>query len=172
MDKPLSTVNLDGIDYPTAPEVKNSHEKLQASLKEASVNLDALQAKHDEVTASLEAYKKEFNADSIAQAVAERVALMAEASKVVNLDALQGKSEREIQEAVIKSKHADINLDGKSDDYVKARYDVVMESIPSKEAEALGKQKQAVHQAMNADAAPVHRSQAALYNDQYHGGAK
>lgn len=172
MEKPLSTVNLDGIDYPTAPEVKNALEKVQASVKEAQTNLDAIQAKHDEALASLEAYKKEFNADSIAQAVAERVALMAEASKVVNLDALQGKSEREIQEAVIKSKHADINLDGKSDDYVKARYDVVMEAVPSKEAEALGKQKQAVHQAVNADVAPVHRSQAALYNDQYHGGAK
>lgn len=172
MEKPLSTVNLDGIDYQTAPEVKNALEKAQASVKEVQTNLDAMQAKHDEAVASLEAYKKEFNADSIAQAVAERVALMAEASKVVNLDALQGKSEREIQEAVIKSKHADINLDGKSDDYVKARYDVVMEAVPSKEAEALNKQKQAVHQAINADVAPVHRSQAALYNDQYHGGAK
>jgi phage shock protein A len=166
-------VILVGIDYPTAPEVKNALEKAQESLKQATVNADALQAKHDEATASLEAYKREFNADSIAQAVSERVALMAEASKVVNLDALQGKSEREIQEAVIKSKHADINLDGKSDDYVKASYDMVMKAIPSKEAEALGKQKQAVNQAMNADAAPVHRSQASLYNEMFkQGGAK
>ena len=172
MDKPLSTVNLDGIDYPTAPEVKNSHQKLQASLKEATVNLDALQAKHDVLKSELDAYKQEFNADSIAAAVNARVALMAEASKVINMDAMDGKTDRQIQEAVVMSKHSDINFDGKSDDYVRASYDMVMKAVPSKEAEALGKQKQAVNQAMNADAAPVHRSQAALYNDQYHGGAK
>ena len=169
MDKPLSTVQLDGIDYQTAPEVKNALEKVQESLKQATVNADAMQAKHDEALASLESYKKEFNADSIAQAVEARVALMAEASKVVNLDGLQGKSEREIKEAVIKSKHADINLDGKSDDYVNARYDVVMEGIPSKEDVALAKQKQAVNQAVNADSKPKGdmRSQ---YNAKFHGG--
>lgn len=172
MDKPLSTVNLDGIDYQTAPEVKNALEKAQSSVKEVQTNLDAMQAKHDEALASLEAYKKEFNADSIAQAVSERIALMADAAKVVNLDGLQGMSEREIKEAVIKSKHADINLDGKSDDYVNARYDVVMEAVPSQQDAALAKQKQAVNQAMNADAAPAFRSEAAMYNDQYHGGAK
>lgn len=164
MDKPLSTVQLDGIDYPTAPEVKNALEKAQAGVKDAQANLDAMQAKHDEAAASLEAYKQEFNADSIAQAVNARVALMAEASKVVNLDGLQCMSEREIKEAVIKSKHTDINLDGKSDDYVNARYDFVMESTPSKEDTALAKQKQAVNQVVNADSAPVFTSEAAMYN--------
>jgi len=80
----------------------------------------------------------------MAQAVAERVALLETAKRVVNVDALQGSSDRLIKETVIKAKHEAINLDGKSDDYVNARFDALIESLPSAEDEALAKQKQAM----------------------------
>jgi uncharacterized protein len=171
MDKPLSTVNLDGIDYTASPEVKNALEKAQEVAKQAQANLDAAQAKQDEAQASFDAYKAEFNADSIAQAVNARVALMAEASKVINLDAMGDKTDRQIQEAVILSKHPALNLDGLSNDYVKARYDAVMEAVPSKEAEALAKQRQSVGEATNKDAA-VQMNMAQKLNQKFHGDKK
>jgi uncharacterized protein len=171
MDKPLSTVNLDGIDYQASPEVAKALAKAQEATKQAQANLDAAQAKQDEAQASFDAYKAEFNADSIAQAVNARVALMAEASKVINLDAMGDKTDRQIQEAVILSKHPALNLDGLSSDYVKARYDAVMEAVPSKDATALAKQKEAVANATNKDAAPQMNQRQSL-NAKFHGDKK
>lgn len=172
MEKPTTTVQLDGIDYPEVPkEVANALNKAHASLAEAQVNADAMQAKTDEAKASLEKYSAEFNADSIETAVSKRLALMAEASKVINVDDMMGKTDRQIQEAAIHFKHKDMNLDGLSNDYVTARFHAVIEAVPSKEDQALASQRVAVANATNKDAAPdANQDLRHILNKQNHGG--
>ena len=174
-EKVMQAVNLDGLTYRADAEVAKAYEKALSAKEEAVLSekqarndAEALQGQVDELKAQLEALKATHNDEAMAQAVAERVALLETAKRVVNVDGLQGMSDRVIKEAVLKAKHEAINLDGKSDDYVNARFDALIESLPSAEAEAMAKQNQAV--------ANVHRDSAVkadmrqMLNERYHGG--
>ena len=174
-DKEMQTVNLDGLTYRADAEVAKAYEKALSAKEEAVLSekqarndAEALQGQVDELKAQLEAVKATHNDEAMAQAVGERVALLETAKRVVNVDGLQGMSDRGIKETVLRAKHEAINLDGKSDDYVNARFDALIESLPSAEAEAMAKQNQAV--------ANVHRDSAVkadmrqMLNERYHGG--
>lgn len=173
-DKEMQTVNLDGLTYRADAEVAKAYEKA-LSAKEKALNAEkqvrmdaeALKGQVDELKAQLEAVKATHNDEAMAKAVAERVALLETVKRVVNIDGLQGSSDRLIKETVIKAKH-EINLDGKSDDYVNARFDALIESLPSVEDEALAKQKQAVAN-VNRDTAQKADLRQVL-NEKYHGG--
>lgn len=151
-EKDMQTVNLDGLTYRADAEVAKAYEKAVLSEKQARNDAEALQGQVDELKAQLEAVKATHNDEAMAKAVAERVALLESAKRIVNVDGLQGMNDRGIKETVLKAKYEAINLDGKSDDYVNARYDALIESLPSAEAEAMAKQNQAV--------ADVHRDSA------------
>jgi hypothetical protein len=169
-DKEMQTVNLDGLSYRADAEVAKAYEKAVQAEKQTRNDAEALKGQVDELKAQLEAVKATHNDEAMAQAIAERVALLETAKRVVNVDSVQGMSDRLIKETVIKAKHEAINLDGKSDDYVNARFDALIEALPSVEDEAVAKQKQAV--------ASVHRDTAvstdmrSLINKKFHGGAK
>ena len=125
--------NIDGIEY-TEDRVKaliqdlgtKSDElaKVTANLDEVSAKLDALEekAKADQLANTVAKDEAEFR-----EAVRSRVVLEKTASKIlgddVSLDAL---TEREIKEKVIASA-SEVSLDGKSDEYVSVRYDLVVE---------------------------------------------
>ena len=166
-DKEMQTVNLDGLSYRADAEVAKAYEKAVLSEKQARNDAEALKGQVDELKAQLEAVKATHNDEAMAQAVAERVALLETAKRVVNVDALQGSSDRLIKETVIKAKY-EINLDGKSDDYVNARFDALIESLPSVEDEAVAQQKQAVASVNRDTAHKVDLRQ--LLNKKYHGG--
>ena len=131
----LVAVNLDGLTYQAAPEVNRALDTAtaRADAAEAQIetvradmqaDLDKLQAKLDETTAALD----ERSDAAIAEQVAARVSLLAEAGKFTGDSDLSGKTDREIREAVILSRHDGLDLSGKSDDYVAARYDSVIEA--------------------------------------------
>jgi hypothetical protein len=166
-EKEMQTVNLDGLSYRADAEVAKAYEKAVLSEKQARNDAEALKGQVDELKAQLEAVKATHNDEAMAQAVAERVALLETAKRVVNVDGLQGMSDRLIKETVIKAKY-EINLDAKSDDYVNARFDALIESLPSVEDEAVAKQKQAVA-SVNSDASTKVDLRQSL-NDKYHGG--
>ena len=63
------------------------------------------------------------------EAVFARCNLLDNAKKVMNVDKLHDKSDRFVMEEVLKSKDKTLNLDGKSEDYVKARFDLLIESV-------------------------------------------
>lgn len=157
MEAKLQTLRVDGLEYSASPEVVKHLEKQEAlrldaekALVEAKANVDSLQAKLDEtVKAKLEAEAK-VNSDAIASLVAQHVELLAKAGRVVNVDSLASKSAREVQEAVILAKNADMDLSAKSDDYVSARFDAIIEALPSKDEEALNKQREQL-QSINTD---------------------
>jgi hypothetical protein len=63
------------------------------------------------------------------EAVFARCNLLDNAKRVMNVDKLHDKSDRFVMEEVLKSKDKTLNLDGKSEDYVKARFDLLIESV-------------------------------------------
>lgn len=166
-DKEMQAVNLDGLTYRADAEVAKAYEKAVDAEKQARNDAEALKGQVDELKAQLEAIKATHNDEAMAQAVAERVALLETAKRVVNIDGLQGASDRLIKETVIKAKH-EINLDGKSDDYVNARFDALIESLPSVEDEAVAKQKKALGSVNSDSTHKVDLRQ--VLNNKYHGG--
>lgn len=97
------------------------------------LNKDSLEA----AIANLEGIVKKlkftnFDSDvNINELVAQRSKLIDQAKKVVNTDSLHEKSNREIMEHAIKFKDKTIALDGKSDDYVAARFEALIENVKS-----------------------------------------
>lgn len=87
---------------------------------------DRLQAENDELKAKL-ADVPVLDSETFKKAVSMRVALERKAGSVLPEVALDALSEREIHEAVIKKLRPTATLDGKSDDYIAARFDVALE---------------------------------------------
>lgn len=141
-----TVIQIDGITYEAIPEVVREIEKARAKIdsltdevKAAKADSEKAQAKVDEASASLEAFKKERSDDAINALVNRRLDLRFKASKVVK-DSLDGKTEREIMEAVIKARHDAADLSGKSDEYVEGRFEAIMDSIGNGTDNAVGLQ--------------------------------
>jgi hypothetical protein len=172
----LQTFRVDGLEYKASPEVVKHLEKQEAlrldaekALVEAKANVDSLQAKLDETVKAKEVAEAKVNSDAIASLVAQHVELLGKAGRVVNVDSLASKSAREVQEAVILAKNPDMDLSAKSDDYVSARFDAIIEALPSKDEEALNKQRQQL-QSINKDSKAPVKNMAQAYNEANHGG--
>jgi len=178
MEAKLQTLHVDGFERTASPEVVKHLEKQEAlrldaekALVEAKANVDSLQAKLDETVKLKAEAEAKVNTDAIAQLVSKQVELLNKASRVINTDALIGKTAREIQEAVVKAKNKDTDFTGRSDDYVSARFDAIIEALPSKDEEALNKQRQQL-QSINTDSKTVVKNLAEAYNEKFHGGNK
>jgi len=144
----LATVNLDGLEYQAAPEVAKALDKAQARIDsleterndaqktydEMKKEYDSLQGKMDELKAEMDKMKGERGDEAVKEAAKARVSLLSKAGKVIKADDHYDSSDREIMEAVITAKHDGIELESKSDDYVLARFDSVIESLPDDKA--------------------------------------
>lgn len=136
-DKKTVVVRLDGIDYEASPEVERELSKrlaridsLTADLKAKASDSDKLQAKLDEADAKIKSLEAERTDEAIDKKVAERVELFSKAKRVTS-DKLDGLSRREVMAKVILAKYPETKLDGKSDDYVEARFDGIIDSLPA-----------------------------------------
>lgn len=136
-------VKLDnGIEYDAAPEVSVELNKLRADATDARTKLDAAQAKADALQAKVDAQE-----DALKQAREEgrtlalkRLELEGTATKFKVDHA--GKTDREVQEAIIKAVCPTAKLDGQSDVYIAARFDAALEMAPEKN---MADQRKAVH---------------------------
>lgn len=140
-DKTLATVHLDGIYYDAAPEVANALKKAQDDLKKVRADaeqsekdmqkkIDEEKAKADEEKAKVAEMEKERGDAAIAEMVKARVGLIATASKIVTDSAdMAGMTERAIMEAAIKARHDSFDPTGKSDDYIRSRFDMIVEGL-------------------------------------------
>ncbi len=129
-------VRIDGIEYTVQPQVERHLAKLDEKMAavagerdQAKADSEQVQAKLDEAKAELEKLKAERTDEAVQAAAKARVALERSAARVLGDDAeLEGKSDREIREAVVTAVHADTDLSDKSDVYVEARYDAAVET--------------------------------------------
>lgn len=105
-------------------EMEEKDEEMKKKEKEAKENTDALQAKLDEATSAIP------TAEQLDTMASDRATLLSNVSKVApNVDCA-GKNLSEIQTAVLKDAHPDLDLEGKSPEYISARFDAIMESAP------------------------------------------
>lgn len=148
-------VSLDSIQYEASQEVANhlsretsradKAEKEKASLK---ADKDKLQAKLDEAQEKVQSLEKVDHADTINKAVKARITLVKAALDHLEANEAEGielKADSEIKEAVIKKYRPDVNLDGKSEDYIQACFDGALENEPKKavNSDSVAKQRKA-----------------------------
>ena len=148
MPENLSRVRLDtGLEYQAEAEVVQAFEKMRADKVEADAHIDELQKQLDSVAAERDTLKSQVEsadkvrADALEAARAEikARATLEKSAEAFKIDCAD-KSDREIKEAVIKSKRADADLSGKSDDYINAAFDLTVEL---KADEAMAEQRKA-----------------------------
>jgi len=128
----MDKIKLDsGIEYEAAPEVVVAHEKLRADfdaikaeIVEAGKRLDSVTAERDTLKAEVEKIEQ-IKADAIETARAEvkhRAGLEAKAEKFgVKCDGLDDKT---VKVACIMTVRKDADLEGKSDEYIDAAFDM------------------------------------------------
>ena len=138
-EKEMVKIKLDnGIAYDVPPEVEAAVKAMREDAARQKDDMDALQAKLDSAEAQVkdltaaaeklkEEQKKHFDA-----AVSARVALL-DAARAAGVEKADGMSDMEIRKAVI-GKTSKVNLDGKSDAYIMAAYDIALADSESRKA--------------------------------------
>lgn len=162
-DTKMTKIRLDGgLEYDAAPEVgvyvenlRKENEKLRTDMADAEAkakkSYDELQAKYDASHADNEKLKadawkaEEAHKANFDSAVKARVELLgvAEKHKIEKADSM---TDKDIKLAVIKAVQGDkINLDGKSDDYIEAAFDMAKDEVKARE-DSMAQQRQALNQ--------------------------
>jgi hypothetical protein len=129
----MKKVNIDGIEYDAAPEVANALTKAQTRSGELQTALDKTQANLDQANEKAAGLQKQLEeAPKLADLVEKRLGLVTKAARIDGTKAealLKLDSDRAIMEAALKAAVPSIVLEGKSDDYVSARFDAVLEGL-------------------------------------------
>lgn len=145
-DVSMTKLRLDnGIEYDAAPEVIQAYNKLNQDKAEIVAAKDKAEARADSAEADLkklQAEQDKFKQDALTVA-RERLELEAVA-KAHNVEFKQDSADREIKIGVIKAIRGDsLNMDGKSDDYVAAAFDMaIVAHEEASKAKAVAGQRQ------------------------------
>ena len=150
---------LDGKEVEVSDEVhviltrqQNDASQSVKELAEAKSKADKLQAKCDAYDEDQQKKTDAGDKDKFTKAVTARVELVGKGHKIVgDSEDLSKLSDREIKEKVIKHISPDVVLDGKSEDYVQARFDISVEGFKPQSNEG----KLANGLARNADSGAV-----------------
>jgi hypothetical protein len=138
--KDLINVRIDGLDL-SVPKtgaqfvekaIKDRDEKIGALTKER----DTLQGRFDAASKELEDTKKKLTEASdtkrLDALIAERVTLLEAARRVLPAEhKYDGQTTRQVQEAALLKLDSKLDLTGKSDEYVAARFDAAIAALPS-----------------------------------------
>lgn len=143
----MSKLRLDtGIEYEVPPEVKAAYDALESKNTDLQKAKDIAEAEKDvakeetkKAKDALEQAKKE-NKDNFDAAVSERIDMLTVATKhgIENAEKLDS---ADIKKEVIKKVHGNVNLDGKSDDYIQAMYDLAKDKTDSADEKAQKQRK-------------------------------
>lgn len=164
----LKTIKLDGVEYQAESKVlealhvaqtkadglateladtNTAKTKIEAERDTLKDRVDALDAKVKELES------KKLDEAVVAAAVARRVKIL-DAARVAEVEVNDGMSELDIQKAVIVKVFPKANLDGKSTEYIDARFDGAIEALAADaEEKANADTRAAAGGAENADAA-------------------
>lgn len=131
----LKKIKIDSVEFEVAEEVAEKLDSsatiisaLEAKNKELSLKTDSLQGENDGLKSQIENFKKQDNAKLIEDKIKSKMSLINKAKIILNCDEdLVNLSERQIHEKVISSIQPSAKFDGKSDEYVLARFDSIIE---------------------------------------------
>lgn len=146
--KSMSKMMIDGVDYEVNDQLKQAISKLEVKISDmekevsekdeeaktkeelAKEALAKLKAKEDEAKAKEdEAKEKEASTkDSIDGLVSDRVALIADALKIKSDYEWLGKDAETIRKELVADKKPELEMEGLSSDYIKARFDMLLEN--------------------------------------------
>lgn len=154
-EKKMAKIRLDnGLEYDVTPEVEVAFKGMQTKLDEKQTEIDKVTAEKDTAQAKLDAREQELekvkkeSQEKLDEAIKERVELLktAENFKVDKADEM---SNLDIKKAVIKAVRGDsISLDGKSEAYIEAAFDMAK---TEKRDDGIEKQRQQVNNRQNND---------------------
>lgn len=135
----MAHIVLDGITYESDQQVINELERVRGQNTELSTKLDTVEADRDTMKSELDSTKAKLDeaenrdiAAEVAAGVKARASLVTAASPHLDeadVEKLDDLSDKDIKVAVIKKKSPDANLDDKSDAYIDARFDAVIELL-------------------------------------------
>lgn len=168
MPNQTKRVRIDKVDYedvplPAAQAFEKKAAELDEKIEKLKLDRDGLQAQYDAQSGKLDAAQADLRkAQEAAKAardpkaldalVSARVDLVTKARAVLGDDfKADGMSDREIKVMVVEKASAGFKADGKSDDYVNARFDAAMEASESEGGLA------AVRKAINDNVEPTDR---------------
>jgi hypothetical protein len=158
LDKPnnggshMTKVTINGVQYDAsealASAIASENEKKDKALADVKAELestktdgkkekDEIQAKLDQVTEERDKMKKDAEeAPKVKDLVSARMKLVSQATPHLDketLEKLDEMDDKAVKVAVIKSKSEKFDEEGRSDDYINARFDAIMETEPKKD---------------------------------------
>lgn len=179
----MATVNLDGLNYDAAPEVAKALTKAQSELEQVrgdaektkadmQKEYDELKAKADKLKEEMDMLKEEKSDSAIQAKVQARLGLERDAAKLDSEAKFDGLSDKEVMIAGIKAVRENFDATDKSEDYIKAAFDLaVMDAKPS---DAMAKQRKDAAEKQTGEAPRDARTDAAnaIVNQWKNKGAK
>jgi hypothetical protein len=147
----VMTYKIDGIEYEAAPEVVNHIARLDSKMVEMSGKVDATKLEMDKVKGERDQLKAKVDTlekRDIRADVAERLSIETIARKVIDAKELDNALKLDnagLKVAVVKAKSPNVNLDGKSAEYVNGHFDVIAETVKvdkAPEGSAIDRQRQ------------------------------
>lgn len=143
-DDPIMTkIRLDnGLEYDAAPEVQHAYDKARNDAKQAETKAETEKARADAADAKLAEKDREIEQlkqDAFSQA-RSRVELE-HSAKEHGVEIKQDSTDRAVKEAVIKKLRADANLEGQTDAYVDATFDIVTKDAATRRNDAAGQRR-------------------------------
>lgn len=128
----LRKITVDGLSIETTEQGAEAITKLQTALDAANADLEAQLAEKDAEIATRDASIADLEAKVLTDAdvellVAARADLIGRATKVVADYNSAGKTDADIRREIVVTKLGDAAIDGKSDAYIEARFDVLVE---------------------------------------------
>jgi uncharacterized protein len=132
-------IRIDGVEVELPVSVAQA---VQAKFDAMTAELDTVKRERDTAQAAADNAPKadQIRADAIAD-VRSRIALETQAAEVLGTDGIakfDGKPDRDLRVAVIGKLEPTQKLDGKSDDYVAARFDGVLETFRASKSRVRG----------------------------------
>jgi len=111
--------------------LETNKKSLTDKIGELSIKCDTLEGERDALKTKLDEASKLDHSKEISEKVKARVDLEKTAGKILKKD-LSDKADSEIMTEVIKSEMSDLNLDGKSEEYLKACFDSCVSLVSKK----------------------------------------
>ncbi len=137
----LKTITLDSVSYEVAPDAVDKILNMKKQNEEKTAQLDAKSAESETLKADLDSAKKEIeelkksqlDSEAIDKLATEKAEVLSVAKVELDAKEIDGKSIDELKIAVCKKAYEDINLDGKSSDYINATFDRSIEKLSKKD---------------------------------------
>lgn len=148
-ERKMIKFRIDGVEYEISEQAAQAFTKAQANasdllaksaeaVKAVTVTAEKASARADAAEAEVKKLKAELSdaPKKAREQISARVALETEAAKFLGEEKLDGKTDLEIKKAVAETALG-IKLDGKSETYVEASYDLALQKGAPSEADAL-----------------------------------